>query len=149
MYLQPIPENGESADPALNTPECIDILNIYKSYYPKIGFELPWIGYFIIHDGVAVGTCSFTGKPQDNRVEVAYYTFPAYERNGYATWACKELVRIAKEHKPDVIVTAKTAPEENPSTAILRKNGFEKGGVVQDDGIGDAWEWILNLSSAL
>lgn len=129
----------------LSTPECLEILNVYKTYYQKIGFELPWIGYFIIDDGVAVGTCSFTGKPVHNKVEIAYYTFPAYERKGYASKACRELIRIAKEHSPDLIVTAKTAPEENASTHILSKNGFTKGDVVQDDGIGDAWEWILAL----
>ena len=149
MLLEPIPADGMTSNPILSTPECIDILNIYKEYYPKIGFETPWIGYFIIHDEVAVGTCGFTGKPENNRVEIAYYTFPSYERQGIATWACKELVRIAKAHKPDVIVTAKTAPEENPSTVILKKNGFSKGTTVQDDEIGDAWEWILDIATEL
>jgi ribosomal-protein-alanine N-acetyltransferase len=43
---------------------------------------------------------------------------------------------------PGLIITAKTAPEENASVAILRRNGFEFTGIVQDDGIGDAWEWV-------
>lgn len=145
MHLEPIPLCGLSSNPGLSSPECKEILDVYKSYYPKIGFELPWIGYFIIDEGAVVGTCSFTGKPVDNRVEIAYYTFPAYERKGYATWACKELVKLAKQYKPDVIVTAKTAPEENPSTAILRKNGFKQDGIVQDDEIGNAWHWILEI----
>ncbi len=146
MYLEAIPESGLSSNPILSTPECKEILDVYKSYYPKIGFEIPWIGYFIIDDGIAVGTCSFTGKPVNNQVEIAYYTFPAYERKGYATWACKRLLLLAKQHKPDVIVTAKTAPEENPSTAILRKNGFKQDGIVQDHEIGDAWHWILDIA---
>jgi [ribosomal protein S5]-alanine N-acetyltransferase len=148
MFLEPIPESGISSNPILSTLECLNILEVYRTYYPKIGFELPWIGYFIINDGIAVGTCSFTGKPKDNRVEVAYYTFPAYERKGYATWACRELVRIAKAHKPDVIVTAKTAPEENPSTTILRKNNFKHDGIAEDEEIGPAWYWILEISLA-
>lgn len=145
MLLIPVPESGNSADPILCTPECVEILNVYKSYYPKTGYDFPWIGYFILHDGQAVGTCGFTRRPFNNRVEIAYYTFPAHEGNGIATWACKELTRIAKEHKPEVLVTAKTAPEENASTAILRKNGFRQNGIVQDDEIGSAWLWILEI----
>jgi len=28
-------------------------------------------------------------------------------------------------------------------TKILKRNGFEFRGIVQDEGIGDAWEWVL------
>jgi hypothetical protein len=36
---------------------------------------------------------------------------------------------------------ARTLPEENYSTKILRKNGFEWQGIVVDDDDGDVWEW--------
>jgi hypothetical protein len=35
-------------------------------------------------------------------------------------------------------ITAKTAPQENASTKILRKNGFTFSKIVQDEEIGDA-----------
>jgi RimJ/RimL family protein N-acetyltransferase len=53
------------------------------------------------------------------------------------------MVKLVKQTDPDIIVTAKTVPEHNPSTRILDKNGFQFMGVVQDHEIGDAWSWQL------
>jgi RimJ/RimL family protein N-acetyltransferase len=93
-----------------------------------------------------VGAAGFNGRPENNVVEISYYTFKEYEGKGYAALACKELIRIANYQNPGLIICAKTAPEENASTRILRKNGFIYRKIVQDHEIGDAWLWELSPS---
>lgn len=149
MILIRIPSNEICPDGILHSEFVSEILLIYAEYYPKIGFIEPWIGYFIVDDGVAVGTCGFTGPPENNRVEVAYYTFKPFEGRGIATFACRELVAIAKKHDPNLIVTAKTAPEESASTVILRRNGFRQSSDVEDDEIGNAWSWIFDIATGI
>ncbi|HTF03104.1 MAG TPA: GNAT family N-acetyltransferase [Bacteroidia bacterium] len=148
MRLFPI-TTQKPAEEFFASPYSQDLFALYETYYPKIGFTPPWIGYFILRDEVLVGTCSFTGQPIDGRVEIAYWTFPEFEGRGIATWACKELLSIAKQHDPNVIVTAKTAPEVNASTAILTRNGFKQTRIVQDHEIGDAWEWVFTLPEGI
>ncbi|MCB0789756.1 MAG: hypothetical protein KDB75_10660, partial [Flavobacteriales bacterium] len=60
-----------------------------------------------------------------------------------ATWACGAMVRLARAVDRSLTLTAKTEPQENASTRILRKHGFEQAGIVQDHEIGDAWLWEL------
>ncbi|MGD9563187.1 MAG: GNAT family N-acetyltransferase [Pyrinomonadaceae bacterium] len=120
---------------------------MYEDFYPKIGFDPPWVGYFVVRDERVVGSCSFVGKPQDEKVEIAYWTFKEFEGQGIASFACEELISIALRSDPNVTVTAKTAPEKNASTKILEKNGFILNGIVQDHEIGDAWLWIYQKNS--
>lgn len=123
--------------------ECLDIIEGYTDYYKKIGYVKPWIGYFILDGAVVKGVCGFTGPPVDGKVEIAYHTFPAYERQGVASMACSLLINIAASGEETVIIIAKTAPEHNISTRILQKYGFEQTEIVQDHEIGDAWFWEL------
>ena len=102
-----------------------------------------------MHHEQIVGSCSFVGPPNDGRVEIAYWTFSEYEGRGIASFACKELIKIAKMHQPGIIITANTAPEHNASTKILEKNGFRYSGIVQDDDIGDASQWLLRPENTL
>ena len=143
MELKVIALGEDKNNEIFNSPDTQQILSIYETYYPKIGFNLPWVGYFILRENKIVGSCSFTGAPVAGKVEIAYYTFKEFEGHGIASFACKELISISKMADPSVIVTAKTAPEFNASTKILQNNGFTFSEVVQDDEIGDAWLWIL------
>lgn len=144
-----IPTDGTIPPGILPSGFVTEMLSIYSEYYPKIGFREPWVGYFIVEDGVAVGTCGFTGQPENNRVEIAYYTFKPFEGRGIATFACRELVSIANKTDPGLIVTAKTAPEESASTVILRRNGFRQSSDVDDHEIGKAWGWILEIGEGI
>ncbi len=123
--------------------DCQQTINAMNDFYPKIGFNPPWVGYFVFKNNQAVGAAGFTGKPQNGTVEIAYGTFKDFERQGIASFACQELIAIAKRENPNIIITAKTAPEHNSSTKILQKNGFEFIEIVQDDEIGDAWLWMI------
>ncbi len=144
LKLIPININEDKTEKIFASENCRQVLDIYKTYYPKIGFNFPWIGYFILNeDNIIVGSCSFTGKPVNNEVEIAYYTFKENEGKGIGAFACKELIEIARTADASVIITAKTAPEHNQSTKILERNNFKLDSVVKDDDIGDAWLWKL------
>ena len=145
MHLLHVPVSGICPEGISESAFVTDILSTYRNYYKEIGFNDPWVGYFIVDGETVVGTCGFTGAPKENRVEIAYYTFKPFEGRGIASFACRQLIDMVKRDHPSVTVTAKTAPGDNASTSILKRNGFRKTGVVQDDGIGDAWAWVLEV----
>jgi RimJ/RimL family protein N-acetyltransferase len=144
MKLQLVPIDLNSCDEKIYAgADCQLAFSMWRDYYPKIGFHPPWIGYFVQSGEMVMGSCAFTGPPKENKVEVSYWTFEAFESQGIGTRACQLLISLAWQTNPALIITAKTAPEENASTAILRKTGFAYSGIVQDHEIGDAWEWVL------
>ena len=106
--------------------------------------NLPWTGYSIIRDGEKVGQCAFKSKPQNGKVEIAYYIYEQFERQGIATEACRLLTELSLKFDPTIIVTARTLMEENASVKVLRKNNYEFTGVVTDPEDGDVWEWKFN-----
>ena len=123
---------------------CQEVILATIDLYKNKGFCMPWVGYLVTDSDVVVGAAGFNGRPENNGVEISYYTFQEYEGKGYATLACKELIKIAKFQNPGLVIYAKTAPEENASTRILSKNGFVYQKVVKDREIGDAWLWELS-----
>ncbi len=143
MILQSINLNEDKSSEIYASTDCQELLKIYDDYYPKIGFNPPWIGYFVIRDNQVVGCGGFTGKPADGKVEIAYGTFKPFEGQGVASFACSQLISISQTTDPTIIITAKTAPENNASTKILGRHGFVFSAIVQDEEIGDAWLWIL------
>lgn len=144
MELRVINMNEDKAQELYASPACQQLIDAMNEYYLQIGFNFPWVGYFVIKNNQVVGTGGFTGQPQEGRVEIAYWTFEEFEGQGIASYTCKELVAIAREADPTLTITAKTKPEYNVSTKILQKNGFEQAGIVQDHEIGDAWFWVIN-----
>ena len=138
MELVPIKTSSKSPSKA-----CEEIHNQTLAYYELIGYVEPWISYYLKDNNRIVGCCSFKGKPnRDNKVEIAYYTFEEFEGRGYGSQMCALLIGIANEHgKP--FVTARTLPQNNASTSILKKNGFLCTGIIIDPEDGQVWEWIL------
>ena len=98
--------------------------------YRNTGFVRPWIGYFGYLDGQVVGTCAFKTTPQAGRVEIAYFTFPGHEGKGIATRMARQLVQLAQGTDNGIGIMAQTLPQENASTAILRKLGFRRIGMA-------------------
>lgn len=141
MNLRPISLNENKSNLAYASTDCQLLLSMYDDFYPKIGFKIPWVGYFVVRQNQIVGSCGFTGQPQNGNVEIAYWTFKEFEGQGIASFACKELVNITYQTNPSITITAKTAPEHNASTKILENNNFTFTKIVQDDEIGDAWLW--------
>lgn len=111
---------------------------------PSSDENLPWTGYAIIRDGEKVGQCAFKSKPKNGKVEIAYYIFGQFEKQGIATEACRLLTQLSIKADPTVVVTARTLMEENASTNVLRKNNYEFAGVVTDPEDGEVWEWKYN-----
>ncbi len=141
LTLRPIRMNEDRTKAVYASDDCQLLLKMWADYYPKIGFNLPWVGYFIMKDREVIGTGAFNGKPVNNRVEISYWTFKKFEGQGVASFACRELIAMAKKADPQVIIFAKTAPEHNASTKVLERNNFVFSGVVEDHEIGKAWEW--------
>lgn len=143
MQLKIININEDKSDSLYASVDCRQLIDSMNEYYPVIGFHLPWVGYFVISNNKVLGTGGFAGQPKDGKVEIAYWTFKEFEGQGVASFACKELVAIARKTNPHITITAKTAPEQNASVRILQKNGFQFSEIVQDHEIGDAWLWVL------
>ena len=147
MELKPIELNIDKSEEIYASENCQLLLNVYNDYYQIIGYNFPWVGYFVYREGEIVGSCGFKGQPKDGKVEIAYWTFKEYERQGIATFSCKELILISQQFDSSIIITATTAPENNASTKILQNNDFEFTKIVQDHEIGDAWLWILKVAN--
>jgi RimJ/RimL family protein N-acetyltransferase len=138
-------KNGAGNLPATHEADDLlrSVVEAMIGVYQNSGFVRPWIGYVAIKDDVVVGTCAFKSPPTDGRVEIAYFTFPDNEGLGIATGMASELIRIARHEDAGLIVFAQTLPEENASTTILKKLGFQFSGAVQHPEDGTVWEWEL------
>jgi [ribosomal protein S5]-alanine N-acetyltransferase len=123
-------------------PECHAILHMTLDYYRVIGYNPPWIGYFAKIRGKVVGSGGYKGKPVDNKIEIAYGTLPEYENQGIGTRICRSLVLLALRTDKNIIITARTLPENGFSSKILQKNNFRHLGIVWDKDDGYVWEWL-------
>ena len=104
----------------------------------------PWGAYLAADPvrGVVVGTCAFKNVPDaGRRAEIAYFTFPGFEGNGYATAMASALIALARRAAPDVVVIAHTLPEANASGSVLGKVGMRRTGEVMDPEDGLVWRW--------
>ena len=119
------------------------VVEMTMQHFEKVGFVPPWVGYIAVQNDVPVGTCAFKSPPVDGRVEIAYGTMPGFEGKGIATAMANELLRIARQEEAGLTVFAQTLPEENASTAILKKLGFRLVGTVKHPQDGPVWEWEL------
>jgi RimJ/RimL family protein N-acetyltransferase len=148
LELIAVTENGQLAKPMSSTPQIVaEIVGATTQLYRAVGYEPPWIGYLAIEEDTCVGFCGFKSPPQNNRVEIAYFTFPEYESHGVATQMAAELIRMALCKMPAVIVAAQTLPEENASTSVLKKLRFRLVDCVEHPEDGLVWEWHLSDAS--
>ncbi len=148
MELLAITENGELAKPISPMPVmAAEVVRATTQLYGSVGYELPWIGYLAFEEDTCVGACGFKSPPQNNRVEIAYFTFPPHESRGVATQMASELIRLAREKLPAVTVAAQTFPGENASTSVLKKLQFRFVGPTEHPEDGLVWEWQLGNTS--
>ena len=124
-------------------PAARDVLDGTVNLYQTTGFKPPWIGYLADRDGDVVGACAFKAPPENGSVEIAYMSFPEFEGRGIATEMARQLVEIARQAQPGLTVTAQTLPQENASTAILRRQGFTLEGEIEHPEDGRLWQWRL------
>ena len=144
FQLLPVDRAGSVDMPAASLPDVMaQNCQATASFYQVVGFEPPWIGYVSVADGRPVGGGAFKGPPREGRVEIAYYTLPELEGQGFASATARELIRIARGAVPAIVVTAQTLPTRNASTALLERLGFAFQGALQHPEDGEVWEWHL------
>jgi ribosomal-protein-alanine N-acetyltransferase len=141
MELLPIKEHLHQNKEFNTNPDCMESIGMCIDFYKKVGFNPPWICYYVQLDGQLVGGAAFKGKPVNGKVEIAYVTFPQYQQKGVGTQIANTLVNLALKTAPGVIVMACTLAEENHSARILRKNNFKLLGAIMDEEDGELWEW--------
>jgi [ribosomal protein S5]-alanine N-acetyltransferase len=142
MRLIPIQRGGKLQDDVGPLPtEAGGVLQATVQLYQVVGFQPPWICYVAQANDRIVGTCGFKSVPLDGRVEIAYFTFPGYEGKGVATQMARQLLLIARDAQPDLIVAAQTLPDRNASHRVLEKLGFTCKGPLQHPEDGTVLEW--------
>ncbi|MCB0489391.1 MAG: GNAT family N-acetyltransferase [Cyclobacteriaceae bacterium] len=148
MKFLPIDIDDEQNIRFMNDPEQSMVVNVFTDLYRKVGFDKPWIAYFVQDENDdIVGGGGYKGKPTDGRVEISYGTFKKFEGLGVGTAICKQLIAMARQTDPTLTLIARTLPDNEPSIRILKRNGFEYRGVVFDEEDGDVLEWALNATS--
>jgi GNAT superfamily N-acetyltransferase len=103
-----------------------------------------WGGYLAVdrESAALVGSCAFKAGPTpDGSVEIAYFTFPGFEGQGYATAMAQALIAIAALSPAVHRVVAHTLPEPGPSTSVLEKVGMRLVGEEYDAEDGQVWRW--------
>lgn len=149
LTLHPIEREGRPDDVRPSLAGLLaEILAATRALYDTVGFHKPWIGYLAFVDSELVGTCGFKSPPHDKRVEIAYFTFPDFENQGFATAMATELVATAHRADPSIIVAAQTLPRATASTRVLEKTGFRRIGTVVHPEDGEVWEWQRSTSGS-
>lgn len=107
-----------------------------------------WCPYLVVLDGRMIGHAGYHGPPGVNAlkkpeaVEIGYTIEPEFRGRGHATSAASELLRKAEERGVRHFV-ASSAPDNEPSLAIIRGLGFIQKGEVMDDE--DGLELVFEL----
>ena len=144
LRLIPIDRSGVPADGVTERSAiAADVCAATARFYATVGWIPPWVGYLVVSNEQVVGACSFKGPPAAGKVEIAYFTFPEFEGKGLATAMAQELMALAERTEPGIRITAQTLPQQNASTRILEKLGFERTGTAVDREVGEVWEWEL------
>ena|SRR5947209_169784 len=142
MDLFPIPRDGNLSLLGTALSEAArSVVAPTVQMYERRGYVEPWVGYLAVEGGDCVGTCGFTSPPVGGIAEIAYFTYPDFERRGIATRMARRLISIAQECDPSVRIIAHTLTEENASNHILKKLGFVFAGALDHPEDGKIWEW--------
>jgi len=107
-----------------------------------------WCTYFPIHkkDSTLIGSSCYKDIPtKEGIVEIGYEIAPDYRNKGYATEVVNGLILNAYNDKRVKLVIAHTLREENASTKVLIKCGFEKTEEINDPEDGLIWRWERKL----
>lgn len=120
-----------------------EVAKAYVDLYERTPPHAPWIGYLAEDEasGNIVGSCGYKDACRDGMVEIAYFSFPGYERRGFAGEMARLLTDLALRQPEVQIVRAHTLAEENASVRILRRLEFAHLGTVEEPDDGPVWRW--------
>jgi RimJ/RimL family protein N-acetyltransferase len=123
-----------------------EVAKAYGEFYDRMSPSPPWIDYLAEDEAseAIVGSCGYKGDCREGAVEIAYFSFPEFERRGFATEMARLLNDLAWRQREVRIVRAHTLQEENASARILRRLGFSWLGTVDDPDDGPVWRWELS-----
>jgi ribosomal-protein-alanine N-acetyltransferase len=141
MKLLPINRHLHENQQFANHPDCSKTLQMCVDFYKRVGFNPPWICYYVELGDQLVAAAAFKGQPVYNKVEIAYGTFDQFQNQGIGSKVAAMLIKLALQTAPSVRVTAQSLKEENYSVKILRKNNFILIGTAMDEDEGEVWEW--------
>ena len=142
LKLLPVKEKLEENIEFATNPSCRETIHMTIDFYKKVGYQPPWICYYVQQGSELVGNAGIKGKPVNGTIEIAYGTMENHRQKGIGTAICKLLVDLSLQTDPAIRITARTLAEENFSTRILRKNNFVLLGTVVDPEDGEVWEWL-------
>jgi ribosomal-protein-alanine N-acetyltransferase len=107
-----------------------------------------WCPHAVVLDGRMIGHAGYHGPPGVNAkqspdaVEIGYTIEAPYRGRGYAAAAATELLRRAEERGIRHFVAC-SAPDNEPSLAIIRGLGFTQTGEAMDEE--DGLELVFEL----
>jgi [ribosomal protein S5]-alanine N-acetyltransferase len=88
-----------------------------------------------------VGWGGFKGPPADGVVELGYSVAPAFRGRGIASEAVRQMLDDAFSEDAVEAVVAHTLAQDNPSTRVLERTGFERAAELEDPDAGAVWRW--------
>jgi len=127
-----------------NAELIIEVAGSNEVHRDAVGSEARWGGYLAVDvaSNSVVGTCAYKGAPdEDATVEIAYFTFPNFERQGFATAMARKLERQVYESGEVDRIVAHTLPEESPATRVLSRLHYEHTSEIADFEDGPIWRW--------
>ena len=69
VELKIININEDRANEIYSSTDCQQVIAAMDEFYPKMGFNRPWVGYFVFKNNQVVGTGGFTGQPKDGKIK--------------------------------------------------------------------------------
>lgn len=129
-----------------------DAMGYWIPHLEKSPSLLGWTAWHVIRreDRMLIGTVGFKGLPKDGRVDIGYTIVDVFQRQGYATEACRALIDWAfSDDRVDRIV-GETLPDLTASIRVMQRLGFKLVGdhetghdgeedVVQYDLVRTSW----------
>ncbi|WP_286149255.1 GNAT family protein [Mycobacterium sp. IS-1496] len=130
-------------------PEAIEFTLGKLTDHPH---EAGWWMHFFLADGGAllVGSGGFVGPPRNGVVEIGYEIAPEFRNRGYATAAARAMIGKAMSATGRLrTVVAHTRANENPSTGVLRRLGFQRVAEIEDPDDGPLWRWEVAVPAGV
>ena len=126
----------------LEFPEALDMM---CADYESAQAAREWGTLFFIAESPRrlVGWGGYKGAPKEGTVEIGYAIAPGERGKDYATAAARAMIERAFASADISAVTAHTLAEENASTSVLKKTGFDKVSDFIDPEDGPVWGWRL------